>query len=205
MSTSSVARGRRRGAPAHRGRRGAARRQGGRRQGARRGGARVRRPSPRAAGGGPGLAVVQVGEDPASSVYVRNKRKSSLEAGIESFAHDLPASTSEAQILALVRRAQPRPARRRHPGAAAAAQGRRHQPCHGRGGSGQGCRRLSSGEHRPAGAEAAAAAAVHALRRHPPRAGVRHRSHRRCGPRWWVPPTSSAARWRSSCCWRAPR
>jgi methylenetetrahydrofolate dehydrogenase (NADP+) / methenyltetrahydrofolate cyclohydrolase len=50
----------------------------------------------------PGLAVVQVGEDPASSVYVRNKRRSSLEAGIESFAHDLPASTSEAQILALV-------------------------------------------------------------------------------------------------------
>lgn len=51
----------------------------------------------------PGLAVVQVGEDPASSVYVRNKRKSSLEAGIESFAHDLPASTSEAQVLQLVR------------------------------------------------------------------------------------------------------
>jgi methylenetetrahydrofolate dehydrogenase (NADP+)/methenyltetrahydrofolate cyclohydrolase len=50
----------------------------------------------------PGLAVVQVGEDAASSVYVRNKRKSSLEAGIESFAHDLPVSTSEAQILALV-------------------------------------------------------------------------------------------------------
>jgi methylenetetrahydrofolate dehydrogenase (NADP+)/methenyltetrahydrofolate cyclohydrolase len=50
----------------------------------------------------PGLAVVQVGEHPASSVYVRNKRKSSLEAGIESFAHDLPASTPEAQILALV-------------------------------------------------------------------------------------------------------
>ena len=50
----------------------------------------------------PGLAVVQVGEDPASSVYVRNKRRSSLEAGIESFAHDLPASTSEEQILALV-------------------------------------------------------------------------------------------------------
>jgi methylenetetrahydrofolate dehydrogenase (NADP+)/methenyltetrahydrofolate cyclohydrolase len=50
----------------------------------------------------PGLAVVQVGEDAASSVYVRNKRKSSVEAGIESFAHDLPVSTSEAQILALV-------------------------------------------------------------------------------------------------------
>jgi methylenetetrahydrofolate dehydrogenase (NADP+) / methenyltetrahydrofolate cyclohydrolase len=50
----------------------------------------------------PGLAVVQVGEEAASSVYVRNKRRSSLEAGIDSFAHDLPAHTSEAQILALV-------------------------------------------------------------------------------------------------------
>jgi len=50
----------------------------------------------------PGLAVVQVGEDPASSVYVRNKRSSSQEAGIESFAHDLPVSTSEGQILALI-------------------------------------------------------------------------------------------------------
>jgi methylenetetrahydrofolate dehydrogenase (NADP+) / methenyltetrahydrofolate cyclohydrolase len=50
----------------------------------------------------PGLAVVQVGQDPASSVYVRNKRKSSLEAGIASFAHDLPASAGEPQILALV-------------------------------------------------------------------------------------------------------
>jgi methylenetetrahydrofolate dehydrogenase (NADP+)/methenyltetrahydrofolate cyclohydrolase len=50
----------------------------------------------------PGLAVVQVGQHPASSVYVRNKRKSSLEAGIESFAHDLPDSASEAQILRLV-------------------------------------------------------------------------------------------------------
>jgi methylenetetrahydrofolate dehydrogenase (NADP+) / methenyltetrahydrofolate cyclohydrolase len=50
----------------------------------------------------PGLAVVQVGEDPASTVYVRNKRKSCIEAGIESFSHDLPASTGESQILELV-------------------------------------------------------------------------------------------------------
>src|SRR5215467_13976319 len=50
----------------------------------------------------PGLAVVQVGQDPASSVYVRNKRRSSIEAGIESFAHDLPASASEAEILKVV-------------------------------------------------------------------------------------------------------
>jgi methylenetetrahydrofolate dehydrogenase (NADP+)/methenyltetrahydrofolate cyclohydrolase len=50
----------------------------------------------------PGLAVVQVGQDPASSVYVRNKRRSSVEAEIESFAHDLPATTSQAEILELV-------------------------------------------------------------------------------------------------------
>ena len=52
----------------------------------------------------PGLAVIQVGEDPASTVYVRNKRKSCVEVGIESFAHDLPVSTGEAELLALVRR-----------------------------------------------------------------------------------------------------
>jgi len=50
----------------------------------------------------PGLAVVQVGQDPASSVYVRNKRRSSQEVGIESFAHDLPAATGEGRILDLV-------------------------------------------------------------------------------------------------------
>ena len=50
----------------------------------------------------PGLAVVQVGDDHASSIYVRNKRKSCEELGIESFAHDLPGSTSESQLLGLV-------------------------------------------------------------------------------------------------------
>jgi methylenetetrahydrofolate dehydrogenase (NADP+)/methenyltetrahydrofolate cyclohydrolase len=50
----------------------------------------------------PGLAVVQVGQDPASSVYVRNKRRSSLEAEIESIAHDLPETTTQAEILELV-------------------------------------------------------------------------------------------------------
>ncbi len=52
----------------------------------------------------PGLAVVKVGEDPASAVYVRNKRKACEEAGIQSFAHDLPATTSETDLLALVDR-----------------------------------------------------------------------------------------------------
>ena len=50
----------------------------------------------------PGLAVVQVGDDHASSIYVRNKRKSCEESGITSFAHDLPGATTEAQLLALV-------------------------------------------------------------------------------------------------------
>ena len=51
----------------------------------------------------PGLAVVQVGEDPASSVYVRNKRKSCEEAGIESISHDLPVTVSQQAVLELVR------------------------------------------------------------------------------------------------------
>jgi methylenetetrahydrofolate dehydrogenase (NADP+) / methenyltetrahydrofolate cyclohydrolase len=52
----------------------------------------------------PGLAVVQVGEDSASSVYVRNKRKAAAEAGIASFAYDLPATTSDSDLLALIDR-----------------------------------------------------------------------------------------------------
>jgi methylenetetrahydrofolate dehydrogenase (NADP+)/methenyltetrahydrofolate cyclohydrolase len=50
----------------------------------------------------PGLAVVLVGSDPASQVYVRNKNKRAEEVGINSFEHVLPAETSEADLLALV-------------------------------------------------------------------------------------------------------
>jgi methylenetetrahydrofolate dehydrogenase (NADP+)/methenyltetrahydrofolate cyclohydrolase len=50
----------------------------------------------------PGLAVVLVGEDPASEVYVRNKRKTCGELGINSYAHDLPADTTEKKLLALI-------------------------------------------------------------------------------------------------------
>jgi methylenetetrahydrofolate dehydrogenase (NADP+)/methenyltetrahydrofolate cyclohydrolase len=52
----------------------------------------------------PGLAVVLVGEDPASQVYVRNKAAQTLEAGMASFEYRLPADTSEADLLALVQR-----------------------------------------------------------------------------------------------------
>ena len=51
----------------------------------------------------PGLAVVLVGEDPASQVYVRNKHASTVEVGMASFEHRLPADTSEADLLALVK------------------------------------------------------------------------------------------------------
>src|SRR5262245_29189094 len=52
----------------------------------------------------PGLAVVLVGEDPASAIYVRNKGKACAEAGIEVHDHRLPATTTQADLLALVAR-----------------------------------------------------------------------------------------------------
>jgi methylenetetrahydrofolate dehydrogenase (NADP+) / methenyltetrahydrofolate cyclohydrolase len=51
----------------------------------------------------PGLAVVKVGSDPASAVYVRNKRLACEEAGIQSFAFDLPQDISRADLLAQIR------------------------------------------------------------------------------------------------------
>ncbi|MDP8993633.1 MAG: bifunctional methylenetetrahydrofolate dehydrogenase/methenyltetrahydrofolate cyclohydrolase FolD [Pseudomonadota bacterium] len=50
----------------------------------------------------PGLAVVLVGEDPASQVYVRAKGKATVEAGMESFEHRLAAETAQADLIALV-------------------------------------------------------------------------------------------------------
>ena len=58
----------------------------------------------------PGLAVVLVGEDPASQVYVRNKGKQTKAAGMVSFEHKLDASTSEAEVLALVEKLNNDPA-----------------------------------------------------------------------------------------------
>ncbi len=56
------------------------------------------------AGGGarPGLATVLVGDDPASAVYVGGKQRASAEVGIESFAHDLPADTTEEEVAELL-------------------------------------------------------------------------------------------------------
>jgi len=50
----------------------------------------------------PGLAVILLGGDPASSIYVRNKRTACEKVGIRSVAYDLPATTTEAELLALI-------------------------------------------------------------------------------------------------------
>jgi len=64
------------------------------------------------AGGGaqPGLAVILVGQDPASQVYVRNKRRACAQVGIRSLEHDLPADTPETALLDLVDRLNEDPA-----------------------------------------------------------------------------------------------
>ncbi len=58
----------------------------------------------------PGLSVVLIGEDPASSVYVRNKERQTKEAGMASFPHRLGADTSEAELLSLIDRLNADPA-----------------------------------------------------------------------------------------------
>ena len=50
----------------------------------------------------PGLAVVLVGDDPASEIYVRNKRKACEECGLHSVSHDLPQSITQTELLALI-------------------------------------------------------------------------------------------------------
>jgi len=58
----------------------------------------------------PGLAVILVGNNPASALYVRNKRRSCEIAGVRDIAHDLPAETSQEQLLALIDRLNEDPA-----------------------------------------------------------------------------------------------
>jgi len=58
----------------------------------------------------PGLAVVLVGSDPASKVYVANKAKQTVEVGMNSFEHKLPAETTQEELLALVRKLNADPA-----------------------------------------------------------------------------------------------
>ncbi len=50
----------------------------------------------------PGLAVVLIGDDPASRIYVRNKRRACQQAGVRAFDHDLPDSISEQELFTLI-------------------------------------------------------------------------------------------------------
>ena len=153
----------------------------------------------------PGLAVVLVGENAASGVYVRNKRRTTETVGMRSFAHDLPATTSESDLLALIDRLNGDPSVSgilvqlplpKHIDAANVVE---------RIDVAQGRRRISSVQHRTAGAEDTHAAAVHAIRLHaaargdrrgpggPARGGDRPVEHRRHD------------RWRSSSSWPVAR
>ncbi len=69
----------------------------------------------------PGLAVVLVGEDPASSVYVRSKGKATVEVGMESLEFKRPPTISQEELLELVEELNGDPQRRRHPRTAAAS------------------------------------------------------------------------------------
>ena len=122
----------------------------------------------------PGLAVVLVGDDPASQVYVRNKRLACEECGFVSVSHDLPHSATQTELLSLIERLNaddaidgilvqvPLPD---HIDERAVIEAIR--PGEGRG-------RLPPLQRRPAGAAQPADAAVHALRRDPPARALRH-------------------------------
>ena len=112
----------------------------------------------------PGIAVVLVGNNPASEVYVRNKAKAVAEAGMQRLRSRLPADVSEAELLELIAKLNADPAvngilvQLPLPQADRRAEGdRRHR-------SGQGRRRLSPAQCRPAGQRPAGAGAVHAAR-----------------------------------------
>jgi methylenetetrahydrofolate dehydrogenase (NADP+)/methenyltetrahydrofolate cyclohydrolase len=64
----------------------------------------------RAHGVRPGLAAVLVGNDPASEIYVRNKRKKCEQVGIDSWLHELPATTTQEELLDLLERLNANPA-----------------------------------------------------------------------------------------------
>ena len=114
----------------------------------------------------PGLAVVLVGDDPASQVYVRNKGQATLAAGMRSFEHKLPDTVDQATLVALVERLNRDPAvngilvQLPLPPPDRPRRGDRDDR------SGQGCRWLPCRERRPAGAGASRHGALHAAGLH---------------------------------------
>ena len=115
-----------------------------------------------AAGHRPGLGTLLVGDDPASRWYVGAKHSDCAQVGIASIQRELPATATQADVLAVVGGAQRRPGLHRlHRPAAAAAAGRRVRRPRGDG-PGQGRRRAAPDEPRPPRAERARPAALHA-------------------------------------------
>ena len=102
----------------------------------------------------PGLAVVLVGEDPASQVYVRNKGEQTAAAGMHSVTHRLPADTTQADLLALVRELNADPAIHGILVQLPAARPHRQRRRRRRHRSGQGRRRPARGQRRPPGQRA---------------------------------------------------
>ncbi|MGY4300423.1 5,10-methylene-tetrahydrofolate dehydrogenase/methenyl tetrahydrofolate cyclohydrolase [Bradyrhizobium sp. i1.4.4] len=98
----------------------------------------------------PGLAVVLVGNDPASEVYVRSKHTQTQAAGMASFEHKLPADVSQADLLAVVAKLNRDPAVHGILVQLPLPEGPEHRGRHQRHRSRQGCRRPASEQCRPA-------------------------------------------------------
>ena len=149
----------------------------------------------------PGLAVVKVGDDPASAVYVRGKRRACEEVGIVSLAYDLPALTPEAELLGLIDELN---ADERVDGILV------QLPLPGQIGRSEVIERIHpakdvDGFH-PYNI-GRLAQRIPLMRPCTPYGVIRLLEHigspSRVRTRWWSePPTSSAVRWRSSCCSR---
>jgi hypothetical protein len=145
----------------------------------------------------PGLAVILVGEDPASQVYVRNKVNACAQAGFTPRRSPTRRRRTAAGLRP-DRRTQRRPEDPRHPGAVAAAEALRQRRGAQGDRPGKGCRRFPRRERRRADAGPPALHPLHALRRHEV---PRRRRHRPQGQGSGDPRdarTSSASRWR--CC-----
>ena len=166
--------------------------------------ARQRSPrSRRAPGGRPGSAIVLVGDDPASEIYVRGKLKSAAEAGLRADLERLPATASLDELLAVVDRLNRSDDPRRHPRAVAAARGdgrrrraarlrrdrsrRRTSTAFTRSTSAGWCR--TARRWWPARRPASSSCSSDRTSRSPARA-----------PSSSAAATSSASRWRSCCC-----
>ena len=130
-----------------------------------------------------GLATVLVGDDEASHVYIAAKHKAATEAGIDARDVRLPADTSEADVLALVDRAQQRRRGRRDPRSAAASLAHERDEGDLRGLPGEGRGRLPPAQRRQPLPRDADPRAGDAVRVHGAAARVRHRSVRQGGRR----------------------